>query len=217
MSRPLSPTGPRPLRNGSSSLRVELDTGVPAFRPGSQPIKRGHGQSAVLVQFPRNSAYRRVESRRLYPAGNQGPADCLMDGDRGSAPVHRPISRVCATGRNFARSSAQTVRERDRHRKAETTMAAGGAATPRARSGAAGRAGSMMGMLLPDELLHPFTRCQRQREIDLGRTGVASGKAEPLLQLSETVGHFRGVDASFAGSQKIHEPVVEQDGHELSK
>jgi len=42
------PSGPRPRKCGSSSLRVELDSGVPAFRPGSQPIKGGHGRSVVL-------------------------------------------------------------------------------------------------------------------------------------------------------------------------
>jgi len=34
--------------NGPASLRVELDAGGSAFRPGSQPMKRGHGRSAVL-------------------------------------------------------------------------------------------------------------------------------------------------------------------------
>ena len=38
--------------NGPASLRVELDTGGSAFQPVSQPIKCGHGRSAI----PGNSA-----------------------------------------------------------------------------------------------------------------------------------------------------------------
>ena len=58
-------------QDGPLSLGVELDTGVPPFRPVSQPIKCGHGRSVVQKELRSNLACRRVESRRSYPAGQK--------------------------------------------------------------------------------------------------------------------------------------------------
>ena len=86
------PSGPRPRSNGSSSLRGR--TRHRGFRLSVPDHNRSSAAAADRL-FSCNSACRRVESRRSYPAGNQNPADCPMDGDRGCASGSLSYRAVC--------------------------------------------------------------------------------------------------------------------------
>ena len=63
--------------------------------------------------------------------------------------------------------------------------------------------------------LNPLSLHERKRELDLGRSRVASGKFVGLLEAVEAVGDGLWLDAAFTGVQELEELVVQQDRHEL--